>query len=282
MIECANIKKSVIQNHYDITTLFYRLLWGQHIHHGFWKSDESSSRAQIQLTEELAKLAEVQRGSVIYDIGCGMGGSSRWLARHLDCDVTGVTLSPFQRFWATTESKLVSNRTRPRFLRADAEEIGFPDDSADVVWSIECTEHLFDKPAFFAKASKWIKPGGCFALCAWLAGKSPMSSLQTNQAIRVCEGMFCPSLGSQEDYVRWFENAGLEVTIATICTDQVKQTWEICRRRVQRTGVRYLAKLLGKNHVLFLDHFDAILDAYESGAMEYGMFIARKPALHGT
>ncbi len=277
MIECANIKKSVIQNHYDVSTLFYRLLWGQHIHHGFWNADESPSVAQIQLTQQLSKLAGIQRGCVVYDIGCGMGGSSRWLSKNMDCQVTGVTLSPFQRFWAATESRIGRYETRPKFLRADAEVIDFPDQSANVVWSIECTEHLFDKPAFFARAARWIKPGGCFALCAWLAGESPMTDSKNAEALKVCEGMFCPSLGSQSDYVSWFEKAGLEVNTKTICTDQVKQTWEICRQRVERTGVRYLAKVLGKNHVLFLDHFDAILNAYDSGAMEYGMFVAVKP-----
>ena len=277
MIECENIKKSVIQNHYDISTLFYRLLWGQHIHHGFWKADASPSVAQIQLTQELVRLSNIQRGSVVYDIGCGMGGSSRWLSKNLDCKVTGVTLSPFQRSWAATESRLGQYQTRPTFLRADAEAIDFLNQSADVVWSIECTEHLFDKPAFFARAASWLKPGGCFALCAWLAGESPMTDVQNAQARKVCEGMFCPSLGSQSDYISWFEKAGLSVDVKTICTDQVKQTWEICRQRVERTGVRYLAKVLGKNHVLFLDHFDAILNAYDSGAMEYGMFVAKKP-----
>lgn len=277
MIECPNIQKSVIRNHYDITTLFYWLFWGSHIHHGYWKADEKPSVAQEQLTLELSKLANIQTGATVYDIGCGMGGSSQWLAKNLNCSVTGVTLSPVQRFWASSSARLKGVQPRPKFLRADAESIQFGPNSADVVWSIECTEHLFDKPAFFRKAATWLKPGGRFALCAWLAGESPMSDTHHQQAMSVCEGMFCPSLGSQSDYVAWFTDARLKVTNTQIWTKQVKQTWEICRRRVERTGVHHLAKLLGKNHVLFLDHFDAILNAYESGAMEYGCFIAEKP-----
>jgi tocopherol O-methyltransferase len=277
MIECPNIKKTVIRNHYDISTLFYRLMWGPHIHHGLWHANESPAVAQIQLTETLAKLASIQPESVLYDIGCGMGGSSIWLAQNLRCQVTGVTLSPVQRQWATTSAAIKRVQPRPKFRCEDAEAIQFPTGSADVVWSIECTEHLFDKPAFFAKAGSWLKPGGRFALCAWLAGEPPMSAEHANQAMKVCEGMFCPSLGSQSDYIRWFEQAGLKVTATGIWTDQVKQTWEICRKRVEKTGVRYLAKVLGKNHVLFLDHFDAILNAYNSGAMEYGYFVAEKP-----
>jgi tocopherol O-methyltransferase len=276
VIECPNIKKSVIRNHYDISTLFYRLLWGPHIHHGYWLANETPDAAQIQLTSTLAGLAQIERKSVVYDIGCGMGGSSLWLAKQLDCTVTGVTLSPVQRVWAATSSRLKRVHPRPTFKCHDAETIEFPTESANVVWSIECTEHLFDKPAFFRKAASWIKPGGCFALCAWLSSEPPVSEAFAAQARRVCEGMFCPSLGSQSDYVSWFENAGLEVVKTDIWTDKVKKTWEICRKRVERTGVRYLAKVLGSNHVLFLDHFDAILHAYDSGAMEYGIFIARK------
>lgn len=277
MIELKSVKKQVIRNHYDISTLFYRLLWGPHIHHGYWEAEETPRVAQEQLTRRLANLASIKPESVVYDIGCGMGGSSIWLAQNLSCTVTGVTLSPVQQKWASSAAALKRIRPRPTFRCADAELIEFPDESADIVWSIECTEHLFDKPQFFNRAARWLKPGGRFALLAWLAGDSPLTDQQTDQVLRVCEGMFCPSLGNQADYVSWFEQSGLRVVDTGIWTRQVEQTWEICRKRVERTGVRYLAKVLGQNHVLFLDHFDAILNAYKSGAMEYGYFIAEKP-----
>ncbi len=98
-IACDNIKKRSIQNHYDLSTLFYRLLWGPHIHHGYWNADESPRIAQLQLTERLAEMAGIQDGEKIVDIGCGMGGSSVHLAKTRQCSVTGVTLSPVQRRW---------------------------------------------------------------------------------------------------------------------------------------------------------------------------------------
>ncbi|MDZ4848572.1 MAG: methyltransferase domain-containing protein [Pirellulaceae bacterium] len=277
MIDCPNIEKSVIRNHYDVVTLFYRLMWGPHIHHGYWDGEESSIVAQEQLTSKLAHRAGIQPGAVVYDIGCGMGGSSRWLAQQLQCSVTGVTLSPIQRLWATTASKISRVRPRPQFVCADAESVDLPKGQADIVWSIECTEHLFDKPTFFRNAAQWLKPGGRFALCAWLAGQEPLSIQQQDQAIAVCKGMFCPSLGNQHDYINWFQEAGMKVVVSDIWTEDVKRTWEICLRRVEKTGARRLAKILGKNHLLFVDHFEAILNAYNSGAMEYGVFVAEKP-----
>jgi tocopherol O-methyltransferase len=278
MIECDNIQKRVIQNHYDVSTLFYRLLWGPHIHHGYWEKNESSHKAQVQLTRRLATMARIPKNSSLYDIGCGMGGSSQWLAKELACQVTGITLSPVQQQWAQWSAWIHRVKPKPTFRCYDAESIELDAASVETVWSIECTEHFFDKPAFFQRAARWLKPGGRFALCAWLVGEAPLSDQQSLQALRVCKGMFCPSLGSQSDYIKWFTDAGLHVRDTGIWTKQVEATWEICRRRVERTGVKYLARMLGANHVLFLDHFDTILAAYRSGAMEYGFFIAEKPA----
>ena len=50
------------------------------------------------------------------------------------------------------------------FAVADAETVTFPDEAFDVVWSVECTEHLFDKPAFFARAARWLASGGRMAI----------------------------------------------------------------------------------------------------------------------
>ncbi len=160
MIDFPSVQKQVIRNHYDVSTLFYRLLWGPHIHHGYWEAKETPAAAQIQLTERLARLAEIAPGSRVYDIGCGMGGSSVWLAKQLGCQVTGVTLSSVQKNWASWAAMCRGVQPRPRFLREDAERIEFEPASADVVWSIECTEHLFDKPAIFRKSAQWVRPGG--------------------------------------------------------------------------------------------------------------------------
>ncbi len=278
MIGCDTVEKRVIQNHYDWSTLFYRLLWGPHIHHGLWSADESPQVAQRQLTERMAMLASIQGNERVIDIGCGMGGSSILLAKKFQCQVTGVTISPVQRRWAQWAARWSQAGNQTQFLRADAEEIAFDQGSADVVWSIECTEHLFDKPRFFKKCKDWLRPGGRIAICAWLCGDDESDPNTQRLVHEVCEGFLCPSLGTQADYRRWFTEAGLEMVTTEIWTDRVLQTWEICRDRVRKTRVRWLAKMLGQEHVLFLDRFDAILEAYRTRAMEYGCFIAKLPS----
>lgn len=276
MISCSSIEKDVIRRHYDVSTFFYRLLWGRHIHHGLWDGNESPQRAAQQLTERLAREAGIIRGSRVLDIGCGMGGSSIYLASELACRVTGVTLSPFQRRWASMAARFGRTGGRADFLCADAERVDFPAGSADVVWSVECTEHLFDKPAFFRRAAEWLKPGGRMAICVWFAGDGPLTAAQEQLAHGVCEGFFCPSFGSEAEYRDWMTSAGLTVTASYDWTARVSRTWEICRDRVNRWGIHRVAHWIDPGQIIFLDRFQMLLDAYNTGAMKYGCLIAEK------
>lgn len=272
------ITSRAIRRHYDLATPFYRLLWGPHIHHGLWDGDESPNQAQRNLTEQLASEAAIQPGDSVLDVGCGMGGSSIHLAKRLGCRMHGLTLSPVQRWWATFSAFLQRVRDRVRFECRDAEQASFPNDTFDIIWSIECTEHLFNKPAFFRRAEKWLKPGGRMAICAWLAADPPHSQGMAHDVRAVCEKFLCPSLGSVGDYVAWLEDAGLSMIACHDWTHRVVRTWEICARRIERTGVRRLAGLAGRDMSEFANHFETIRQAFLSGAMKYGCFVAQKPA----
>ena len=277
MITCDTIRRRDIRAHYELATLFYRLLWGVHIHHGLWEADESPRQAQRQLIEHLVSAAKIHRHARVLDVGCGMGGSSVHLARHLDCDVTGITLSRIQWCWASSLALIHGVGRETTFQRQNAETADFPDDSYDVIWSIECTEHLFDKAAFCRRAARWLRRRGCVAICAWLASDEPHADSTLQQVAAVCDAFLCPSLGTATDYTDWLEQAGLEVQAVTDLTPKITRTWEICQQRVRRSGIGLLARLFGKNTTQFVESFETILNAYRSGAMKYASIVARGP-----
>ncbi|EMI19576.1 Methyltransferase type 11 [Rhodopirellula maiorica SM1] len=190
MIAIEGVRKDSIRSHYQLGTLFYRLLWGPHIHHGLWHGDETPYVAQCQLTDTLADRARIRSGDKVVDIGCGMGGSSIRLAKLRSCDVTGVTLSPVQRRWAMVSSKLKRVGKRTRFIADDAEQVSFDPASFDVVWSVECTEHLFDKSQFFQRAAGWLRPGGRIAICVWFEGEDTTTGIIADNAKR-CASVLC-------------------------------------------------------------------------------------------
>jgi tocopherol O-methyltransferase len=271
------VTSQAIRRHYDLATPFYRLLWGPHIHHGLWDGDESPRHAQLRLTEKLASEADIEAGASVLDVGCGMGGSSIHLARRLNCRVHGLTLSPVQCWWARLSAMFKRVGSRASFECRDVEQADFPAESFDVVWSIECTEHLFDKPAFFRRAANWLKPGGRVAICAWLAADRPHTLDVAHEVNAVCENFLCPSLGSTSDYIRWLKNAGLTMTVCKDWTHRVVRTWEICDRRIRQTGIRRLSRLVGREMFQFASHFGTIRQAFLSGAMKYGCFVAERP-----
>ncbi|MFM7035248.1 MAG: class I SAM-dependent methyltransferase [Planctomycetia bacterium] len=278
-------EKSAIRSHYDLATPFYRLLWGPHIHHGLWSEADaaravpgmSPREAQETLTDTLASLAAIGPDHRVLDVGCGMGGSSIRLARQLGCSVTGITLSGVQRRWATAAARLQGVSPLVRFSRTDAEEAEFPPASFDVIWSIECTEHLFDKAAFFRRAADWLRPGGRMAICAWLAAEDADEPGTREQVEAVCDAFLCPSLGSFSDYRGWMTDAGLEIVRTEDWTRRVERTWELCDARVRRLGLHGVARLIDRRQAAFLEHFTTLLAAYRSDAMQYGCIIARRP-----
>ena len=145
------------------------------------------------------------------------------------------------------------------------------------MWSVECTEHLFNKPEFIRRAHRWLRPGGRMALCVWFEGEDISRDRHLAQCKEVCQRFMCPSLATREDYCNWMTQHGMRILHNVDWTDRVTRTWEICKQRVERIGLRRLARVFGREHVDFIDGFDALLNAYRSGAMQFGAIVAEKP-----
>src|SRR5262245_11376225 len=143
-----------IRDHYDRLSGYYGTLWGEHIHHGYWEGDESPAAAQEKLVARLAERARVPRGARVLDVGCGLGGSALWLARHLGCTVTGITISPVQVQMAAERARTENLGDRVRFLHMDASQLDLAPESFDVVWVIECSEHIDDKAGLLTACAR--------------------------------------------------------------------------------------------------------------------------------
>jgi tocopherol O-methyltransferase len=264
-----------ISDHYDQVSFFYKTCWGEHIHHGYWEDGEEPSAAQENLIARLARGAEVPRSARVLDVGCGLGGSSLWLAGRLACNVLSITLSPVQAQVASERAFEAGLDAQVSFRVMDANQLDLPDDSFDVVWIIECSEHLFDKPRFFANCARVLRPGGRLALCAWLAADDPTAA-QAAEVAEVCRGMLCPSLGSRREHLHWLAAAGFRDVTADDLTRRVERTWEHCQAVIERPEIQALIAYMDERTRDFLSVFGTMRRAYADGAMAYGMFTARK------
>lgn len=271
------VATNAIRDHYDRLSIFYRAFWGDHIHHGYWKNGESITAAQVNLVELLAERARIPRESRVLDVGCGVGGSSLWLARNFNCEVLGLTISPVQAAMAIAKADDEKLSARVRFEVMDANHLNLTPESFDVVWVVECSEHIRDKANFVGECAHLLKPDGVLALCAWTAAAEIRSSLEQARLIReVCEGMLCPSLASVGDYTGWMRASGFEWVESTDVTGQVEKTWERCAVLVARPEVKMLLRASDEKTRRFVAAFAAMRRAYAEGAMTYNIFTARK------
>src|SRR6266487_6700553 len=145
----SNDKHRIIK-HYDVLSPYYRSLWGEHLHHGYWiRGNETKEKAQLQLIEYLAQVAGIKPGRRILDVGCGFGASSIFLARNYRAQATGITISPIQVEMANQAA--ARENVNAKFLLMDAEAMKL-NHSFDVVWSVESIAHYPNKEKFFASA----------------------------------------------------------------------------------------------------------------------------------
>jgi tocopherol O-methyltransferase len=265
-----------IRDHYDRLSVYYRALWGDHIHHGYWEDGETSAVAQVKLIERLAERARIPPNSRVLDVGCGLGGSSLWLARNLGCSVLGLSISPVQVKIAAERARDAGLADRAQFKVFDAGVLDLIGESFDAVWVIECSEHLADKAQFILNCARVLKSGGTLALCAWLRADPLPSPDHVLLLAAVCRGMLCPQLASMQDYVGWMRACGLENIRAEDITRCVKETWARCGAIARRPEVKTLLRAADQRTRRFVKSFASINRAYVVGAMAYGMFAARK------
>ena len=161
-----------VANSYDDWTSdgILEFYWGEHIHLGHYGSPPRRKdflQAKADFVHEMVKwggLDKLPRGTTVLDVGCGIGGSSRILAKEYEFEVTGVTISPKQVQRAT---ELTSQGVTAKFQVDDALALSFPDNSFDVVWSIEAGPHMPDKAKYGSEMMRVLKPGGILVVADW-------------------------------------------------------------------------------------------------------------------
>jgi len=266
----SNDKHRIIE-HYDLVSPYYRSLWGEHLHHGYWiRGDESKERAQLQLIEHLAQLANVRPRSDILDIGCGFGASSLYLAKHFDATVTGVTISPVQVEMAIQAA--AREQLDAKFLLMDAEAMNFRK-QFDVLWSVESISHYQNRQGFFVSADKLLKPGGSFAITDWFK-KENLSRAETRKFIEpIEEGMFV-ELRVMDNYEEFLKSNGLQIVRREVLNRNCAKTWDLCLDIIKDKSFWSLAANYGAHFISYLKAFQAMRAGFASGNFVYGLIVA--------
>ena len=118
---------------------------------------------QRNATVRLAQLARVSGAEDVLDVGCGIGGPSRFLAKAFGCRGTGLDLTA--EF--VEVANMLAHRTelagKVTYRQGDALDLPFPDASFDLVWSQNAAMNIADRDRLYAEMRRVLRPA------AWLA-----------------------------------------------------------------------------------------------------------------
>jgi tocopherol O-methyltransferase len=197
-----------IAGFYDRSSKLWEEQWGEHMHHGYYipANRTDHKQAQVDLIDEVLKWAGVDKATRIVDVGCGIGGSSRHIARKFGCSAEGITLSPYQAGRGNELAVEQGLSGTCKFQVADALDMPFPDNSFDLVWSLESGEHMPDKQQFVNELFRVAQPGGRIIIVTWChrdlkENETELTPSELRLLRRINRAYYLPQWCSVQDYV---------------------------------------------------------------------------------
>ncbi|KAG2454116.1 hypothetical protein HYH02_001154 [Chlamydomonas schloesseri] len=277
--------KSGIANFYDESSELWENMWGEHMHHGYYPKGapvKSNQQAQIDMIEETLKVAGVTQAKKMVDVGCGIGGSSRYISRKFGCTANGITLSPKQAARANALSKEQGFGDRLQFQVGDALAQPFENGSFDLVWSMESGEHMPDKKKFVSELARVCAPGGTVIVVTWChrvlgAGEAGLREDEKALLDRINEAYYLPDWCSVADYQRLFEAQGLTDIQTRDWSEEVSPFWgAVIATALTSEGLAGLAKA-GWTTIKGALVMPLMAEGFRRGLIKFNLISGRKP-----
>ncbi|MCK6620895.1 MAG: methyltransferase domain-containing protein [Calditrichaceae bacterium] len=277
-----------IRQFYDVSSALWEETWGEHMHHGYYgpNGDEKRDhrRAQVDLIEELLRWGEVRGAEHILDLGCGIGGSSLYLAQKFNARVAGITLSPVQANRARERAAAAGLSGRAQFAVADALHPPFGPGAFDLAWSLESGEHMPEKRRFLQAGMEMLRPGGKFLMAAWCRRALPPALSFSEQRLlrRLCRVYHLPPLVSIEEYQNFAAEAGFTDLRTADWTRAVSPFWKaVARSALSFKSVRGLIRA-GWPTIRGALAMNLMIRGYRSGLVRFGLLQGVKRMEHSA
>jgi len=159
---------NMVNDFYNMVTQFYEFGWGQSFHfaprHKWETFAASIARHEMLLAHKL----ELKPGMVSLDLGCGIGGPGRVIARFSQAKVVGLNNNDYQleRAKKITDEQRLSHLCS--YKKADWMNMPWEKDTFDGIFHVEALEHSPDRLANFREIYRVLKPGALFGGYDWV------------------------------------------------------------------------------------------------------------------
>jgi cyclopropane fatty-acyl-phospholipid synthase-like methyltransferase len=185
-----------------------------------------------QASEDFISQLELSADDHTLDIGCGIGGTSRFVASRFGCRVTGIDLTPEFVSTGQTLCDWVGLSGQIELHHGDATEMPFTDETFDAAFMLHVGMNIANKTGLFAEVYRLIKPGAMFGIYDVMQTSDevltypvPWSSIPGTSA-----------LASEDEYVEALELAGFNITGTRNRRDFAAAFFAETRRQMEQAG----------------------------------------------
>jgi cyclopropane fatty-acyl-phospholipid synthase-like methyltransferase len=194
-----------VASYYDGTWFDYRWVWlngdNNAIHFGYHdKQRRSHADSLLNTNRVLAEIADIQPGMRVLDAGCGIAGSSMWLAERRGATVVGITPVGTQ---VERARRIVAARGLAHAVvveQADYTATPFPDASFDVVWALESVCHASAKAAFYRESARLLRPGGRLIVAEYMRTLRPLPPAEEALLAKWLRSWMIPDLDTAQEH----------------------------------------------------------------------------------
>ena len=204
---------STVTTFYELITDFYEFGWGRSFHFAPAKQGSSFEEALAAHQHYLGEAMGLEPGMKVLDVGCGVGGPQRSIAKKFGVSVVGLNISEYQLRKCAEYNRSAGLDHVCSVVQGDFHRMPLEDRGFDAAYHIEAITHSPDKTAAFAEVFRILRPGGVFAGYDWCMtplynGDDPehrhlKESIEDTNAVS--------ELGSFEDVSDSLRAAGFEV-----------------------------------------------------------------------
>lgn len=163
---------SEVARHYDIAGLEARILTAlagtgadvAHLRPEDLEPIDEFHIGGVPALEALLSQLPLVPGEEVLDIGSGIGGPARFIARRTGARVTGIDLTPSYVTLAARLSQATGLGGETDFVAGDATAMPFEAGRFGAAIMLHVGMNIADKPALLGEVARVLRPGGSFAL----------------------------------------------------------------------------------------------------------------------
>lgn len=271
-----------IEKYYDENQILYNLFWSQSaLHYGFWEKDTKNlSEAILNTNRFVLDCLKIKGDDKVLDAGCGIGGSSIFIAENSDAQVTGITLSDIQLKKAIETSNKSKASKLLNFSKQDFTNTNFQKETFSKIFGIESICHAHNKIDFLKEAYRIMKPAGKIAVVDAYLTRKNFNKKETEIYNKFLKGWAVPNLSLKDDFYNDLKKAGFKNIKFHDKLDSVKKS----SKKIYQLGMlaypitlllsflRIIPKSMHGNTITSLNQKRLV----DNDMVTYGVFVAEK------